>query len=296
MRCPMHRVTMTCMQGVRDIREQYRLPELKELAPELASVPTWQIVLSLTVPWLCLAIYLLAAWLGWWPIALLGVILLSFFTYGSISHDLVHANLGLPRRVNDILLCLTELLAVRSGHAYRAVHLHHHARYPAEDDIEGAASRMTFCRTIIEGLILQPKCWIWAIRNRRGQQGWVWVEGIACFLIVAGSILLLPVTPIPAAYVVLVVAGSWIIPLVTSYIPHAPEAPDPLRQTRLFRGPLLSLIAVEHLYHLEHHLYPQVPHHHWATLARRLDPFFQRADLTPVRVPQHNRRDGVDAS
>jgi fatty acid desaturase len=29
---------------------------------------------------------------------------------------------------------------------------------------------------------------------------------------------------------------------------------------------VLSLLALEHLYHLEHHLHPQVPHHHWPEL------------------------------
>lgn len=42
--------------------------------------------------------------------------------------------------------------------------------------------------------------------------------------------------------------------------------------------------VAEHLYHLEHHLYPQVPHHDWPALARRLDPFFEREQLVPIRL------------
>jgi beta-carotene hydroxylase len=38
---------------------------------------------------------------------------------------------------------------------------------------------------------------------------------------------------------------------------------------------LANLITV----HLEHHLYPQVPSHHLAELARRLDPFFEQAGV-----------------
>ena len=30
---------------------------------------------------------------------------LSFVTYGSTSHDLVHRTLGLSRRTNDLFLC-----------------------------------------------------------------------------------------------------------------------------------------------------------------------------------------------
>jgi beta-carotene hydroxylase len=55
-----------------------------------------------------------------------------------------------------------------------------------------------------------------------------------------------------------------------------------LTQTRLFRGKVASIIAMEHLYHLEHHLYPAVPHHNWPKLARRLDPYFKDAGVDPV--------------
>lgn len=52
--------------------------------------------------------------------------------------------------------------------------------------------------------------------------------------------------------------------------------------TGLFRGKIASLIALEHLYHLENHLYPMVPHQNWPKLARRLDPYFKTAGLTPI--------------
>ena len=98
----------------------------------------------------------------------------------------------------------------------------------------------------------------------------------------ATSVAVVPRSRIPIAYCALVYAGSWIIPLVTSYLVHAPEETDVLRQTRLFRGAFYSLIALDHLYHLEHHLYPQVPHQNWKRLAP-LDPYFEKAGLEPRR-------------
>lgn len=92
------------------------------------------------------------------------------------------------------------------------------------------------------------------------------------------------VTPIFLVYVVLMIMGSWIIPLITSYIPHDPRGETESFQTRLFRGKVVSIIALEHTYHLEHHLFPSVPHHNWPQLARRLDPFFQEAGLKPIRL------------
>ena len=42
---------------------------------------------------------------------------------------------------------------------------------------------------------------------------------------------------------------------------------------------------LELTYHLEHHLYPQVPSHHLPELARRLGPVLVAAGVQPVRVP-----------
>jgi len=82
----------------------------------------------------------------------------------------------------------------------------------------------------------------------------------------------------------LMIAGSWIFPIITVLIPHDARGDGPLGQTRLFRGRVLSLLALEHLYHLEHHLYPQVPHQNWPVLARRLDPYFELAGVKPIKL------------
>src|SRR5262249_34589062 len=106
------------------------LPTLRQLGPDLLCVPPWRRLLSLALPFLWCGAYFAFAASGWWAAAVLALVALSFVTYGSTSHDLVHRSLGLPRAVNDWLLCLVELLALRSGHASQAAHLHHHARYP----------------------------------------------------------------------------------------------------------------------------------------------------------------------
>jgi beta-carotene hydroxylase len=100
----------------------------------------------------------------------------------------------------------------------------------------------------------------------------------------AAAIASLPQTPWPAIYVALMIAGSWIFPIVTVVIPHDASGSNELTQTRLFRGRVLSLIALEHLYHLEHHLYPRVPHHNWPELARRLDPHFAARGLRAIKL------------
>ena len=261
-----------------------KFPALHELAPELTRITKLQRIYTLSVPFLCIALYLFFAARGWWPLAVLSLMYLSFATYGSISHDLVHRNLGLRRSTNDVFLSLIELLALRSGHAYRSAHLHHHARFPHDDDVEGAAAGMSLRRTLCEGVIFQLRIWLWAVRRAKQERRLILLEGFGCALLVTLSVMLYSTTPIFLVYVVLMITGSWVIPLITSYIPHDPQGKNALSQTRLFRGRVASVIALEHLYHLEHHLYPSVPHHHWPELARRLDPFFEAAGVRPIRI------------
>jgi beta-carotene hydroxylase len=230
------------------------------------------------------AAFWLLAGAGQWVLAVLALVVLSFVTYGSTSHDLVHGSLGLKRLPNDILLSVIEALALRSGHAYQAAHLHHHARFPHADDIEAEAARMSLARALWEGVIFQFRIFGWALRNSRAKRPWIVGEGLAVLAIVVGAVVALPWTIIPAVYVALMVAGSWIIPLITSYLTHDPEASDAIHQTRVFRGVLARLIAFDHLYHLEHHLYPAIPHHNWPRLAKRLDPWLASVGIEPVRI------------
>lgn len=196
------------------------IPALNEIAPDLTHISRFRRSLSLGLPFLYVILYFVFASLSWWPLAVLALMCLSFVTYGSTSHDLVHRNLGLRKATNDLLLSVIELLALRSGHAYRMAHLHHHRRYPERDDIEGAAARMSLMRTLLEGVIFQSKIWLWAVRRTGRERVWAVIEGVSCLLLVISAIFLYRVTPIFLVYVVLMVMGSWIIPLITSYIPH----------------------------------------------------------------------------
>jgi beta-carotene hydroxylase len=260
------------------------LPPLRELGQDLARVTPLQRLRTLALPFLCCGAYFGLAAVGWWPAAFLAVVALSFVTYGSTSHDLVHRNLGLPRAANDVLLCLIELLALRSGHAYQAAHLHHHARYPHPDDVEATASRRSLIGALAEGPGFQLRIWLWALRNARQARARVIGEGVACLALFGLALALGVVTPVPLVYAALVTLGSWVIPLITSYVPHDPQGKNELFQTRAFRGVVASVIALEHLYHLEHHLYPSVPHQNWPELARRLDPHLERAGVKPVKL------------
>jgi len=50
------------------------------------------------------------------------------------------------------------------------------------------------------------------------------------------AVITLPFSPVLLVYVAMMKMGSWIIPLVTSYLPHDPHGADEISQTRAFRG------------------------------------------------------------
>jgi beta-carotene hydroxylase len=263
--------------------EELLPPRLPQLGTDLLYLTPWQRARTIAWPFIACGAYWLFAANEHWVLATLSLVVLSFVTYGSTSHDLVHGNLGLKRLPNELLLSVIELIALRSGHAYQAAHLNHHAKFP-HDDIESEAASMSLIGAILEGFVFQFRIYAWALRTRQPRRKWILAEGAGVVASILGAIAAWPWTIAPAVYVGLMVAGSWTIPLMTSYLPHDPHAADALHQTRLFRGPLVRCIAADHLYHLEHHLYPAVPHQNWPRLARRLDPWFAALGLQPVRI------------
>lgn len=254
-------------------------PSLESLGLDLLHTTVAERLRCLALPFFTCAGFFAAGWQGWWWVALICAVMQSFFTYASVSHDLVHRTLRLPVWLNETLLCLIELLSFRSGHAFRVTHLQHHQKLFHDDDLEGAAAKMSWPNALIDGLTAQPRLWLWAVKHTRGpKRAWIVGEGMAILLGAAFCLTF----PVGIAYLVVTLAGSWIYPFMTSFVPHDATGEDPLRQTRLFRGKVVALLACEHLYHLEHHLYPQVPHQRWRELARRLDPFFAEQGLQPI--------------
>ncbi len=254
-------------------------PSLESLGTDLLRTTVWERLRCLLLPFMTCVCFFAAGARGWWIVALACAVAQSFFTYASVSHDLVHRTLRLPHWLNEWLLCLIEVLSFRSGHAFRASHLHHHQRFPHEDDLEGAAARLTWYGALLDGLTAQWRMWRWALRHSSGNsRRWIVGEGIGVLLWAALCVM----SSVGLAYLVVTIAGSWVYPLMTSYMPHDASATDPLRQTRLYRGHLVAWLAWQHLYHLEHHLYPQVPHQRWPELARRLDPYFAQQGIVPI--------------
>ncbi|MEO6005651.1 MAG: fatty acid desaturase [Opitutus sp.] len=263
-----------------------KLPSIDVLGRDLLAVTTAQRIWSIVRPFSCASAYFAFALHGWWIPAVLAAAGLMFITYVSTSHDLLHRTLGFPRWLNELLLSAVEMLALRSGHAFRLSHLCHHRHFPDDEDVEGKVARMSLGWALLEGVGQQTRLFVWAWpRARPLEKTWMAAEAVWAIGIVVASVALLPLTPVLLVYVLLIVTSSWLYPVATVWIPHRADTTNVLHQTHAVRGRMVPELFLQHTYHLEHHLYPSVPSFNWRKLADRLDPFLKANGVEPVQVP-----------
>lgn len=201
----------------------------------------------------------IAAWLT--PIASLAV----FFAAFSLTHDVAHGALGLPRRANDIVLALGGLAIGTSGHALRLMHMRHHARPLAPDDYEGAAARMTARRAALASprlsRALHAAAWRAASPRERRIQ-------LAEYCGLAALVLGLAFGPLwLATHAAIAFAMQAMAPLWAGYVPH--------RTPRLVAAIARALSAARLqvptslAFHDVHHRHPKIPTDHLRAAALR---------------------------
>jgi len=258
-----------------------KLPTLAELGTDLLVTTTRQRWIALLRPFVGVGAFLLAAHFGLWLLTPL-IVFLIFVAVVTVTHDVVHGTLGLSKRQTEWALFLMGAVLMESGHAYQTTHRQHHTTFPGDDDPEGYPAKMNMIGAILYGPVFLARLWLWAFRRNRGcwsRRLWLLTEATLTLTVILAGIALWQRTPYILLYAVLAIVGSWVYPLLTVYLPHKDFGDTPLTQTHTLRGRVIPAIFLELTYHLEHHLYPQVPSHHLAELARRLDPFFERAGV-----------------
>lgn len=215
------------------------LPALREITIQLkpvSAIEKWSVV---AIPLLTMATYFLFEAIGWYWLAFLSLIYLSFVTYGSCCHDLVHCNVGFSRSTSNFWLSFIELFMMRSGTTYRITHLNHHQHYPDfKLDPEGRASYFSLWRTFAEGPVFHVKLILWTLRHANARDRlWVKVEVLTIFMFYLLGIALLSSFPALLVYQLIVTMGAWAIPFITSYLVHVPNRNEgAIRQTKIFRG------------------------------------------------------------
>lgn len=223
--------------------------------------------LLLPLPWLAGSL-IVAHW-GLYPLAL-GLSFIFFLTGLRIVHGACHYALGLPRLATEIVLLVCSQLMLGSMHAVRWNHLRHHRHCLADDDIEAMGARRSAWGAIRLGPVFPLRLHRAALagaafRERR------WIAGelagnLAVLALVAAA---LP-HPVVIYHLLAMAAGQCLTAFFAVWTVHhdCARAHPPARTIRNRVGAALTFNM---FFHLEHHLYPQVPTAHLPLLARRLD-------------------------
>ena len=261
-------------------RRNAGLPTLEALDAGLRHSATLARIVTAVLPFATLAAFFLA-WHQQRYWLLLPIMLAHFIFTVAYLHDVAHGSAGLSAKQTHAVLFVMGALMLQSGHAFRYSHLFHHTHCLEHDDLEGAPARMNLWQVLLAGPGYLPRLWRKAVREAAPRERrWILAE-LACALGIAGAAVYLSSwSSGPLAYCALVYAGGWAYPLTTAYLPHYKPGARPLEQARTLRGALVPALFMNLTYHLEHHLYPQVPSMNLRRLARQLDPLLAARGLT----------------
>jgi beta-carotene hydroxylase len=260
-------------------RRNANLPTLEALDAGLRHGATLARGVTAALPLATLAAFCLA-WQrhAYWLLPL--IMLAHFVCTTAYVHDVAHGSAGLSAKQTHAVLFAMGTLMLQSGHAFRYTHLFHHTHCLEHDDLEGAPARMNLWRVLLAGPGYLPRLWRKAVREAAPrEQRWILAELAFALAALIAAACLARLSAGPLLYCALVYAGGWAYPLTTAYLPHYKPGARPLEQARTLRGAIVPALLMNLTYHLEHHLYPQVPSMNLRRLARRLDPLLAARGL-----------------
>jgi fatty acid desaturase len=276
-------------------------PAPLRLAPEqlrpLQRIDPTRALMNVGATWGLTAAALFAAlWSGHWLVWLAAAVLIGRCQHALavLMHDAAHYRLLEHRGWNDFVghwICARPIAS--HLYAYRSVHLRHHRYLHTPRDPDLALSepfpcgRQSFLRKLardasgISALVMRGYITVdktsGAMRPTRGNLLTRWTPRTA---IERGAAALL-VGALCAAGYGLAFVCLWLLPLLIVYqvilrargvLEHGavPDKADPLRNARtvVSQNPVARFLLNPHhvAYHLEHHLYPGVPHYHLPAL------------------------------
>ena len=301
---PEIRTTGAASSGIRIDKK-----DLKALMRRSDAIPLiW--VAGLVACLLATGSLLYAALGSWWvvPATLLHGTVLTVGTY-ALSHECAHGTAFRTRWLNELVLWISSFFYFEEPYQRRYTHASHHSY----TWIHGKDQQMPFARTPLS-------FWGWLEEVSCITLTWYEIKAFARNAVGDFSPAVRACTPeselakiawSARAYVLayaglaaLCIFGPWSWPLYLIVIPRlvggpimglvilmqhvemAENQPDILRSTRSFRtNPLMRLIYLNMNYHIEHHLYPNVPFYRLPALNRRIqeqlpepDPGFLRTN------------------
>jgi len=255
-------------------------PKIDELGTDLLKASTLDFVLILVRPLILIILFFLVYETEfYWLLPM--VVFALFVTVINFTHDLVHNSLGLPPRLNELLISLSGMLILESGHSYKVTHHLHHRNFPNKTDPEGEPAKNGFVKSLLIGPFYIPKLFIWAYSYSLKKKDfrmirWMRLEALFFGMFLLIGVLLLPETKAVLTYGLMVVVGGWFYPMITVYMPHRKYNGKELGNTIRYKGKLTSYLFINQIFHLEHHLYPHVPTCNLKKLSERLSPYLDK--------------------
>lgn len=223
--------------------------------------------LSLPLPWL--AGSLVMASLGLYPLALF-LSFVFFLTGLRVVHGAFHYALGLPRLPTEIVLFLFSQLMLGSMHAVRWNHLRHHRHCLGNDDIEAMGARRSAWGAIRLGPVFPLRLHQAALAGAPSwERRWIATELAVNVAVVTLAASVLP-HPTVVYHLLAMAAGQCLTAFFAVWTVHH-DCAGAGQPARTIRHPLRAALTFNMFFHLEHHLFPQVPTAHLPLLARRLD-------------------------
>lgn len=221
--------------------------------------------LTLPVPWLALSLMLYASAL--WPLGAVGSFMF-FLCALRLNHEAIHANLGLPRWADSLVMHVLSALMLGSNHAESWCHMQHHKHAMGPQDHEGKCGHMTAWEVLRYGprFPVDINLTAWRGGNARTRRlirrDWMWCAGFVVIALLSGQGFLL-------LHIAAMVCAQCLAAFFAVWVTHQGLAGSSVA-ARSQRGPL-ARAAYLMFYHREHHLFPKVPVSRLPLLADRLD-------------------------
>jgi beta-carotene hydroxylase len=200
----------------------------------------------------------------------------------TLVHHMIHGSLGAPPALRSVALAVGGALALHAGHALALTHLQHHATAPDAPDPEGAIERVPLWWLPVEAVLFRYRLWAWGWGRAHGR-GAIAAEAAVHVAVLAYALTHLPD---PLALVVVALWGADVAFAVLAG--RGPQTnwgrpvPTPLVAVRCR---LTRWLLLGHNWHLEHHLYPEVPLPALARVAPAIDGRLAELGAYVVRLP-----------
>jgi len=268
-----------------------RIVQWRDLVPMTKSERAWEVCLS--APWLIGS--LCAYHLGYLGV---GAICSFFFFLTGLrqSHGAQHYSLGLPRRIQDMILFCLSATMLASMHALQAVHMQHHRHCLDDDDTEGSTARLKWWQAIllVPVFVCRVHSGAWSL-STPAKRRWIAAEGLAIAAVVAFAIAA-PDLHALRWHVSAMIVGECLSGFFAVWtVHHGSESGVAITRTQ--RGRFVNLLFYNMFYHAEHHLFPMVPTAHMGALAQRIDQASSTfADLQVIPIPATIALDEVEGS